>query len=55
MWRHIPKIVVLSAIGLLMLTVYFTQWNGAPVRDDAPPVVYIDQGFGTQKSPARSP
>jgi hypothetical protein len=26
--------------------VYFTQWNGAPAREKAPPVVYIDQGFG---------
>jgi hypothetical protein len=55
MWRHIPKIVVLSAIGLLVLTVYFTQWNGAPAGEKGPPVVYIDQGFGTQKSPTRSP
>ena len=55
MWRHIPKIVVLSAIGLLVLTVYFTQWNGAPAREKAPPVVYIDQGFGTQKARPQSP
>jgi hypothetical protein len=47
MWRHIPKIVVLSAIGLLVLTVYFTQRNGTPPRAQAPNVVYINQGAGT--------
>jgi hypothetical protein len=55
MWRHIPKIVVLSAIGLLVLTVYFTQWSGAPAREKAPPVVYVNQGFGAEKSPAPPP
>ena len=47
MWRHIPKIVVLSAIGLLVVTYYLTQWNGAPARGTAPNVVYINQGVGT--------
>ncbi len=47
MWRHIPKIVVLSAIGVLVLTYYFTQWNGAPGRGAAPNVVYINQGVGS--------
>lgn len=47
MWRYIPKIVVLSAIGLLVLTVYFTQWSAAPPRGQAPNVVYINQGVGS--------
>ena len=53
MWRHIPKIVVLSAIGLMMLTFYFTQWNGAPARGSAPNVVYINQGVGNSPPPSR--
>jgi hypothetical protein len=48
MWRHIPKIVVLSAIGLMVLTVYFTQSNRTPAPGPAAPnVVYINQGVGT--------
>lgn len=48
MWRHIPKIVVLSAIGLMVVTYYFTQWNGAPAPGRAAPtVVYINQGVGS--------
>ena len=48
MWRQIPKIVVLSALGLLMLTVYYTQWNAAPpAGSKGPGVVYINPGFGT--------
>jgi len=47
MWRHIPKIVVLSAIGLMVLTFYFTRWNGAPAPGKAPNVVYINPGAGT--------
>ena len=48
MWRHIPKIVVLSAIGLLVLTVYFMQWNAAPPPSGkGPGVVYINPGFGS--------
>ena len=48
MWRHIPKIVVLSAIGVMVLTFYFTQWNSAPARGSAAPnVVYINQGVAT--------
>ena len=49
MWRHIPKITVLAAIGLLVLTVYFTQWNGsgAPGPGKAPNVVYINQDVGS--------
>lgn len=47
MWRHIPKIVVLSAIGLLVVTYYFTQWNRTPAAGGTPTVVYINQGVGT--------
>ena len=48
MWRHIPKIVVLSAIGLLVLTVYFTQRNAAPpIRGKESGVVYINPGVGS--------
>ena len=47
MWRHTPKIVVLSAIGLLVLTYYFTQWNRTTPTDQRPTVVYINQGVGT--------
>ena len=48
MWRHIPKIVVLSAIGVMVLIVYFTQWNMPPASGKAAPtVVYINQGVGT--------
>jgi hypothetical protein len=48
MWRHIPKIVVLSAIGVMVLTFYFTQWNGSPARGGQPPnVVYINQGVSS--------
>ena len=44
-----PKIVVLSAIGLLVLALYFTQWNAGPACAPArrPAVVYINQGVGT--------
>jgi hypothetical protein len=51
MWRHIPKITVLSAIGLMMLIFYVTQWNRTPAPSGkaAPTVVYINQGFGTGK------
>lgn len=55
MWRHIPKIVVLSAIGVMVLTFYFTQWNSAPARVQAPNVVYINQGVDAAKSPTRTP
>ena len=48
MWRYIPKIVVLSAIGVMVLVVYFTQWSGGPAGGQAPNVVYINQGVGTQ-------
>jgi len=50
MWRHIPKITVLAAIGLMMLIFYVTQWNRAPTPGSgktAPNVVYINQGVGT--------
>jgi hypothetical protein len=47
MWRHIPKIVVLSAIGLMVLVFYFTRWNSAPAPGSAAPnVVYINPGAG---------
>jgi hypothetical protein len=46
MWRHIPKIVVLSAMGLMVLVFYFTR-SGAPSGAQAPNVVYINQGVGT--------
>jgi hypothetical protein len=51
MWRHIPKITVLSAIGLMVLIYYVTQWNQAPAPAGkaAPSVVYINQGVGTAK------
>jgi hypothetical protein len=52
MYRHIPKLVVLSAIGLLVLAVYMTQLRGTSAP--APPsVVYIDQGFGARTPPAK--
>jgi len=52
MYRHIPKLVVLSAIGLLVLAVYLTQVRGT--SGPAPPsVVYIDQGFGARASPGK--
>ena len=47
MWRHTPKIVVLSAIGLLVAIYYVTQWNRAPAAGRAPTVVYINQGVGS--------
>ena len=50
MWRHIPKITVLAAIGLMMLIFYVTQWNRAPAPGSgkaAPNVVYINPGAGT--------
>ena len=46
MWRHIPKIVVLSAIGLLVLTFYVTR-SAAPPPGQAPNVVYINPGVGS--------
>ena len=48
MWRHIPKIVVLSAIGLLVVVYYVTRPNSsaAPPRAEVPNVVYINQGVG---------
>ena len=57
MWRHIPKITVLSAIGLMMLIFYVTQWNRTPAPSGkaVPTVVYINQGVGTETSPAPSP
>jgi glucose dehydrogenase len=57
MWRHIPKITVLSAIGLMVLIFYVTRWNQtpAPVKAAAPNVVYINQGVGTEKSAAPRP
>ena len=53
MWRHIPKIVVLAAMGVLMLIFYVTQ-RSAPTSP-APPlagakgpgVVYINPGFNS--------
>ena len=50
MWRHIPKIVVLAAIGLLVLMFYVTQRNPAPpsptaARGNAPSVIYVNPGF----------
>ena len=49
MWRHIPKITVLAAIGLMVLIFYVTQWNRAPAAGQkaAPTVVYINQGVGS--------
>lgn len=48
MWRHIPKIVVLSAIGLLMVTYYVTRGSPPPAQDrrQGPGVVYINPDFG---------
>ena len=48
MWKHIPKIVVLSAIGLLVVTYYVTRpsRSAAPPHAEAPNVVYINQGVG---------
>ena len=55
MWRHIPKITVLAAIGLLVLIFYVTRWNQAPApgKAAAPTVVYINQGMGTGTSSAK--
>jgi hypothetical protein len=49
MWRQTPKIVVLSAIGLLVMIFYYTQWNAAPpsAGSKGPGVVYINPGYGT--------
>jgi hypothetical protein len=57
MWRHIPKITVLAAIGLMVLIFYVTRWNQAPTPTGkaAPSVVYINQGAITEKSPTPSP
>ena len=57
MWRHIPKIVVLSVIALLVVAYYVTRPSSraAPPRAEAPNVVYINQGVGSEKSPTRSP
>jgi hypothetical protein len=52
MWRHIPKITVLAAIGLMVLIYYVTQWNRAPAPLSGkaePTVVYINPGAGTAK------
>lgn len=46
MWRHIPKIVVLSAIGLLVVIYYVTQSTRTPAPSRAPTVVYINQDVG---------
>lgn len=48
MWRHIPKITVLAAIGVMVLVYYVTQWNRppAPAGKAAPTVVYINQSVG---------
>ena len=56
MWRHIPKITVLAAIGLMVLIFYVTRWNStpAPGQKAAPTVVYINQGVGAVKSNAPS-
>jgi len=54
MWRHIPKIVVLSAIALMVLVFYVTR-SATPPRASAPNVVYINQGVGTEKPPAPRP
>jgi len=51
MYRHIPKLVVLSAIGLIILVIYFTQ-SRTPAAPAPPNVVYIDQTVGT-RPPAR--
>ena len=53
MWRHTPKIVVLAAIGVLMLTFYVTQRSAPtsapppPVGGKGPGVVYINPSFGS--------
>jgi hypothetical protein len=50
MWRHIPKITVLAAIGLMVLIFYVTQWNQVPAPvagKAAPTVIYLNQGVGT--------
>ena len=47
MWRHIPKITVLTAIGLMMLIFYVTRSDQTPAPGKAAPnVVYINQGVG---------
>ena len=57
MWRHIPKITVLAAIGFMMLIFYVTQWNLAPTagKAAAPNVVYINQGMGAGNASASRP
>ena len=44
MYRHIPKLVVLSAIGLIILVIYSTQSRG-PAAPAAPNVVYVNPNF----------
>jgi hypothetical protein len=52
MYRHIPKLVVLSAIGLLVLAVYMTQIRSTSAPP-APSVVYVDQGFSAPTAPTK--
>jgi hypothetical protein len=44
MYRHIPKLVVLSAIGLIILVIYTSQSRG-PTAPAAPNVVYVNPNF----------
>jgi len=50
MYRHIPKLVVLSAIGLIILVIYTTQSRG-PTAPAGPNVIYIDQNFDSRTRP----
>jgi hypothetical protein len=54
MYRHIPKLVVLSAIGLIILVIYSTQSRG-PAAPAAPNVVYVNPNFGSQTLNAKPP
>jgi hypothetical protein len=47
MYRHIPKLVVLSAIGLIVLAIYLTQ-SRAPTAPAAPNVVYVNPNIGSR-------
>jgi len=51
MWRHIPKLVVLSGIGLIVLVIYFTQSRG-PAAPAGPNVIYVNPNFDS-RTPGR--
>jgi len=46
-YRHIPKLVVLSAIGLIVFAIYMSQ-RPAPPAPAGPNVIYVDPNFGSR-------